>query len=334
MKVKGHIGHTQKMKDTITIAELEITKKLCRLYYEKYGKIPGLSWLEKRTNIESNRLLKIVEHLKRKNFFIVEDGKIVLNNTKKSYRKQFFKKNNWFVLLRYILLLVGVGAIYMSIYYSHNWLLDFLNPIRAFILAFIMVAFAVSSFELIVFFKQKKKYFLVCVFSFLWCIVTFFSMISTIAGQYNARITKLNKRYKEEKLITENNLKQMQYEEQKEDYREKKEMLNSDIKQLQSILYQYKKEDIEKNKKQYNSFRYKYNKSKRELNKLLSEIKRFRNKRKIKIIQKSPPDFYLWISQIFGWAPEMIQFWLSIFPAIFIDLIAPISIAIVMFTKK
>ena len=46
------------------------------------------------------------------------------------------------------------------------------------------------------------------------------------------------------------------------------------------------------------------------------------------------PSFYNWIHSVLGLSAAMTEFWMSIFPAIFIDLIAPFSLAITIFVRS
>lgn len=245
-------------------------------------------------------------------------------------------KFSWITSLRYVLLLVGSGSVYMSVYYSNKWLLDFLSPNRALLLSSIMVIFAVSAFELIVLFKKEKQYILVILFTFLWCVVTIFSMTSTIAGQYNSRMSFINKTYKEKSKESTQLIQYKEYEEQRKEYKETITMLRKDSLYYQGLLSQFNSaEDIQKNINKYNSLSWSYRRTQNELKSIIAKLEKLRkNSRGVSLIEKVPPDFYLWISSMFGWKPDLIQFWMSIFPAIFIDLVAPISIAVFMFVKK
>jgi hypothetical protein len=245
--------------------------------------------------------------------------------------------NAWIKPLKILLLIIGTGATYMSIYYSYKWLLDFLDPVRAFMLALIMVIFAVVSFELIILFRQRKQYLLVAVFSILWLIVTSFSMTSTIAGQYNSRIEKLNSRYEKESELQISSRKNNEYEEQKKEYQDNLKMMKEDFNQVQILLSQYKtKEEIVEGGKIYNRLFWRSRKVKSDMNKVIKQLRKLRLENKNtsnKLIKKNAPDFYVWISMLFHYSPLLIQFWLSVFPALFIDIIAPLSFAIVMFIK-
>ena len=45
-------------------------------------------------------------------------------------------------------------------------------------------------------------------------------------------------------------------------------------------------------------------------------------------------NFYLWLSGIVKWSADSIQLFLYILPALFLDLIGPISFSIFLFMKK
>ena len=44
--------------------------------------------------------------------------------------------------------------------------------------------------------------------------------------------------------------------------------------------------------------------------------------------------FYVWLGIMLKVKPMLVQFWLSVFPAIFIDVIAPLSISISLFLNN
>jgi hypothetical protein len=52
------------------------------------------------------------------------------------------------------------------------------------------------------------------------------------------------------------------------------------------------------------------------------------------IKETEAPTFYVWISAIFGWNSAMVEFIISIIPSIWIDIIAPLGVAIGLFLKE
>lgn len=353
MGVKTHVNLFQKMEASKYI------NKLIFFYYKRTGKEPDFSYVENDEKIKRakfatdnlkkkfNEQLKLVkEQLKKEK--ALEQKEVILKTLQKNFQSvknkipeiknnslKTLKVENTYLLinyLRYVLLVIGFGAIYMSVYYSYEWLNDFLSPFKAAMLASIMVMFAVSAFELIILFRKEKKYYLVILFSFLWFIVTIFSMISTVAGQYNVRIADLTERYQNQSLKE----KQVQ---DKIDYKEQKAELRSTLADLRKDNNYYQKQlnriNIKENEKQYRYLSWNLRRVQNRIEKILKELDSLRTSGKFeKVIHKRPPDFYLWVASLFGWKPDMIQFWLSVFPAVFIDLVAPISVAVFMFVKK
>ena len=110
--------------------------------------------------------------------------------------------------------------------------------------------------------------------------------------------------------------------------------MRADLKRFDILLSEYDTtEKIENNKDLYTSIQRKYNYTRNQIKVLTWRLKKLRDNKDYKIIKENPPDFYIWISRIWDWEPGMVQFWLSVFPALFIDIISCVSIAVVMFVK-
>jgi hypothetical protein len=344
----------------------EYLKNIILRFFKKKKSVPSIGWTYKaigeKRNITLNEINVLYAQLLADGFLLLKKNDIVLNPNKnyatknldsdvvtgiihkrkdKKKEKEFVQENEpirkkqawWRYVFIFILSLIGIGAAYMSIDYSYVWLLDFLTPFKAALLATIMVLFAISSFDLIILFKQKKKYLFFIVFIFLWIIVTFFSMVSTVAGQYNVRMEDLQKRYKIENRANYAEQKRLEYMNRKIDLREKLSALKNDNKYYQGLLFQYDSpEKIQQHKKMYNYLQKHARQTRWRINKTMTRINAVENNDKY-IGNKKPVDFYVWMSLLTELTPEMIQFLLSVFPAIFIDLIAPLSFAVVMFVR-
>jgi hypothetical protein len=44
--------------------------------------------------------------------------------------------------------------------------------------------------------------------------------------------------------------------------------------------------------------------------------------------------FYSWLAKVLGISKDIAQFWMSLFPAIFVDIISPSALAIAFFMGK
>jgi len=356
-------------------SSLKNFKKILIYYYEKYDELPSNEWLMDRLQLSTYAVNKYLHSLKKKGFLIKDKNKWIVNKhsyKKKNsevanefyenderripvdhrrdsvtvrYQKGETKekekqenpvlKNIWIDILRGLLFFIGVGATYMSIYYSQMWLQEFLNFSLSLLLALVMVLYAVGSFELIILFRIKRKFLMMIVFSFLWIIVSVFSMVSTIAGQYNGRMEKIQSMYTEKNKQFQNNQEVKKYNDSMQTYKEQLKDIQEQDQQIYKLLSNYDTvEKINANRRIYNRLtwnRYKNNKKKEEL---LKKIEQLKKEKPLEILQKDKKNFYRWVDTIFHIGADRIQFWLSIFPAIFIDIVAPFSFAVVIFIKS
>lgn len=336
MEITGKIGRT-------TEAQLEQFKKYITLYWNHYQRFPSMDWLLKKTGQSKTDINGMIQTLINSRFLTNQNGVLSIYTPPKSqpqpkrtYQKRTQENepvNNWIDSLRYILLVIGSGAMYMSIDYTYIYFSGFMGWFKAFLLSFIMVVFAVSSFELIIIFKRQKQYFLAGLFLFLWVIVTGFSMFSTIAGQYNAKIPEI------QAAINSQN-KQVFYQKQENKQFERDKRIDEKINTLKlerdrylKMLSEYNtQEKIEKNKRFYGSLKWEYQKTQNQISaqeKLLSIPEQQKEKPPVKV-----KSIESWFGNLFGFNAAWVQFWLSLIPAIFIDLIAPFAFMIVMFLRK
>ena len=319
MKVASQVNTTK--------ANIETVKKAV-LRTAKTGDSPTLGRVAQTLKTTPDRIEKYYNYLIRKKFIQIDNNEVQLAS-------KLTDRNWWVDILRYILLGVGIGASYMSVYYSQLWLETFLNPQRATLLAVIMVLYAVTSFELIILFKQRRRHVLTAIFSILWVIVSFFSMVSTVAGQYNGRMEQIYQEQQSLQSVILQNASVEEYQGVKSRIDNQLELLESDYRQIQNLLLNYTSpEQIADNASIYNNLTWQRRGLVEQRESLLKELEQLDANRPQAVIQAEKMDFFTWVSRVLGMDADSIQFWLSIFPALFIDLIAPLSFAVVMFIKK
>lgn len=306
-------------------------------------RIPTSANIARRFNISKQKALEIYRKF-------VDEGFLKRNYAQ--YKKAEINKPKKDIILlsiKIIMLFIGIGAVSLSIYYTGIWLCEFLPFVLAYLLSLIMVAFSVVAFEVIIILWNNKQHSIVFLFSFLWFIVLLFSMTSTVAGQYNQRIkNEKTEIIQNVGIINKKNLYNIYEEEEKEilisiDRKEK------ELKPFMSILEGFESiEDIDVNERSQYVYWENYEKIKRinnEIEKLRNDLKIIRENKKIFLENEDEAgviketvieyaSFYVWLSGIFGVEARFIEFWLSVFPAIFIDIIAPLSIAISMFLRR
>jgi hypothetical protein len=85
------------------------------------------------------------------------------------------------IALRVIMGIVGVFAVFLSANYTTDFLLTSNKPSVAFVLSWAMIIFSVAAFDLIIYFwSRHKNWALSAVFGVLWVVVVAFSMFSTM----------------------------------------------------------------------------------------------------------------------------------------------------------
>lgn len=262
------------------------------------------------------------------------------------------KKRQWSIIgLQISMLVIGLGAVILSIYYTTIWLIDFLPLMLAVLLSTIMVGFSVSAFETLIAFLSGKvksgpvsKLIISSAFIVLWIIVTFFSITSTVAGQYNKHIDQVKKKiassptgYKltairEEKADCEIQLK---------DAREQLAMLSKIAGGMSDLSSRSSHGRV------WNDTQWRMVKVNKTIAGLLDRIQKLRSQES-ELLNSSKEsgivlannkgemilDFYDWLARVLGLSKDQVQFWMSLFPAVFVDVIAPVSLAVALFLKR
>ncbi|MFW9871918.1 MAG: hypothetical protein ACFFG0_02375 [Candidatus Thorarchaeota archaeon] len=250
--------------------------------------------------------------------------------------------------------IVGSGAAIISVYYTTVWLFEFLPWGFALLLSSIMVGFSISAFETIILFMSgqvtKSKISKVSItigFIVLWIIVSAFSIMSTVAGQYNKHVDNL--RQEEMKEDHSTNATYTLLKEQKQDLKKSLNEYQKQATNLNNILSGMS--DIEsrtKNDALWRNSQYRLNlvnrnirRIRKNLNKIILEEKKIiieSKKSRILLVgvssKKEIPNFYGWLAIIFKISSDKVQFIMSLFPAIFVDIIAPVGIALALFLRN
>lgn len=234
--------------------------------------------------------------------------------------------------IKILMIFIGTGATLISIYYTSIWFMEILNSFLSIVLSTIMIVFSILAFEISIYLLAKrrsvKNILILSVYSLLWLIVTSFSITSTIAGQYNSY----------ERVKKENGLSQMELIRQREldilveQRKDKKVELGERIEERKFIS---KKLGEMETLEQMDAREHTYNRLNKKLGYINSRLYRIRkelnsiDKKLITAIprQEKTVDFYSWLANIFQMDRNFIQFLISIFPAIFVDIIAPTAFA-------
>lgn len=341
-------------KEVIPEKIKERSKKVILTYFHQKGVLPPMGYVASKITYPKTKISHVFKDLEKDGFLTKKGTRYTLNFSGKEdfstnaleKAKANIKMNPWMVLIKLVMLIVGIGATYMSIFHSRGFLADFYNGIKPLMAAIIMIVFNVLAAEMVVFFHQKGQEFLRNCFTILWVLGTLFSMGSTVLGMYNARAAELTAYVQEENVTTREDfnisltLKNLLSQQSQADASLTSERSKRD--DIQRSIAAYTPDMIEADRDYFNKLngrRYiadtRVDDAQNAYDNITDEITLFLSKNDV--IQEEvivrPPDAYSWIAGIISSStrPEMVQFWMSVYPAVFYDIIAPVSLSIVFF---
>lgn len=213
---------------------------------------------------------------------------------------------------------------YISTLHTATYLYDYVDMVSAWLMSASVTAYNATAFEVSVIFKSKKRYGLTFVFITLWAMVTLFSMLTTVSVFYD----RFN--FNETKIAEEN--KQADSNKLALEILQKKEAdLRESIK--------FKKNDIEyRQEKDYatTAVRTELNKLQEELQKNLSDQQKLMEEtpevKEEKIKRKE--SLFAFLGRLMKIEGGVLEFTMSTLSAIFVNLIAPLSLVAVAELRK
>lgn len=327
-------------------------------YKTENGKLPTTQMVGEKFNLSQNKVIEQFRYLKK-------EGKLKLNTSRYKPGENFFSDNGkkkikikelissiTIIVIRIIMALISIGACILSTWFTASFLMDSLNPVLAYILSIIMILFSVMAFETIIIFFKNKQLPLVLLFSFLWIVVLIFSMFSTVATQYNERIKNDNQDSTQSAEKTIDKKKYDILEKEEKEIEQQIELKQTELQPYLDIMSSFQTKEDRKSKddkwtywnasekvqainKEIDKLNIKLSKKRNEILKELDRLNKQEDKTGIiQGTEKETKSFYKWLSEIFNVEIQYVQFWPSTFPAVFIDIIAPLSLAICMFLKR
>lgn len=226
-----------------------------------------------------------------------------------------------------IILLLGftsVISMYISTLHTATYLVDYVDLVSAWLMSASVTAYNATAFEVSVLFKSGRRYFMSVVFMFLWILVTAFSMATTVSvfyDQFNfqeAQITEENKKVDSNKLALE--------------------LLQRKEKDLRDAI-EFKKKDIEyRQEKDYatTAVRNELTDLQNELQVNLTEqenlLKDTPEVTEEKVQRKE--SLFSFLGRLLHVEGAVLEFIMSTLSAIFVNLIAPLSLTAVIELKR
>jgi hypothetical protein len=232
-----------------------------------------------------------------------------------------------FTILRWVMLFIGIISAGLLIYYISIYAKENLSNTLAYIRSIVIVTFSFTSFQaIIILFKQVKNiigYIGISLLFIFWLAVVIFSMLSTIAGQYQLFSGKQD-------------IVAISSTEYNDTINREKELLNNRNIVLNQISPYLKQLSIA-DEKQLPDIQYRITLYNRAIQKIDDELKTIRDKKvqlsNGKVIEQNN-GFYSWLSGILKISSNSLQLFLYILPALFLDLIGPISFSIFLFLRR
>lgn len=222
----------------------------------------------------------------------------------------------------FIVALLGFTSLisgYISTLHTATYLYDYVDMISAWLLSASVTAYNATAFEVSVIFKSKRRFGLAFVFITLWAMVTLFSMATTVSVFYD-RFNFIETQIALENKQTDSNKLALELLQKKE----------SDLRE--SI--EFKKKDIEyRQEKDYatTAVRNELNELQKELQKNLSEQQQLLQETPevTEKVTKRKESLFAFLGRLMKIEGGVLEFIFSTLSAIFVNLIAPLSLTAV-----
>lgn len=286
--------------------EYEKRKKDDTLFDYTYAKSTGL--LRKKRKLNNDNAEK-KQDLKTDN--------TVIKTEKVTVKAE--KSDKSVLVICLLLFFTSLVSMYISTLHTATYLFDYVDVFSAWLMSASVTAYNSTAFEVSVLFHTKKRNLIASIFMLLWILVTLFSMVTTISVFYDMFNFTESQIAEENKEIDANKLSL--------DLLQKKE------KDLRDSI-DFKKKDIEyRQGKEFST-----NAVRQELNKLQEELQKNLSLQQ-KVLEETPiiaesnvnrkESLFSFLGRNLGIEGSIIEFIMSTLSAIFVNLIAPLSLTAV-----
>ena len=286
--------------------EYEKRKKDDTLFDYTYAKSTGL--LRKKRKLSNDNAEKKQD---------LKTGNTVIKAEKVTVKAE---KNDKSVLVICLLLFfTSLVSMYISTLHTATYLFDYVDVFSAWLMSASVTAYNSTAFEVSVLFHTKKRNMIASIFMLLWVLVTLFSMVTTISVFYDMFNFTESQIAEENREIDANKLSLALLQKKEKDLRD-------------SI--DFKKKDIEyRQGKEFST-----NAVRQELNKLQEELQKNLSLQQ-KVFEETPiiaesnvnrkESLFSFLGRNLGIEGNIIEFIMSTLSAIFVNLIAPLSLTAV-----
>lgn len=286
--------------------EYEKRKKDDTLFDYTYAKSTGL--LRKKRKLNNDNAEK-KQDLKTDN--------TVIKTEKVTVKAE--KSDKSVLVICLLLFFTSLVSMYISTLHTATYLFDYVDVFSAWLMSASVTAYNSTAFEVSVLFHTKKRNLIASIFMLLWILVTLFSMVTTVSVFYDMFNFTETQIAEENKEIDANKLSL--------DLLQKKE------KDLRDSI-DFKKKDIEyRQEKEFST-----NAVRQELNKLQEDLQKNLSLQQ-KVLEETPiiaessvnrkESLFSFLGRNLGIEGSIVEFIMSTLSAIFVNLIAPLSLTAV-----
>ena len=290
--------------------EYEKRKKDDTLFDYTYAKSTGL--LRKKRKLNN-------DNAEKKQDNTIKDLKTDNTDLKTKVTVKAEKSDKSVLVICLLLFFTSLVSMYISTLHTATYLFDYVDVFSAWLMSASVTAYNSTAFEVSVLFHTKKRNLIASIFMLLWILVTLFSMVTTISVFYDM-FNFTESQIAEENRETDANKLSLALLQKKE-------------KDLRDSI-DFKKKDIEyRQGKEFST-----NAVRQELNKLQEELQKNLSLQQ-KVLEETPiiaesnvnrkESLFSFLGRNLGIEGNIIEFIMSTLSAIFVNLIAPLSLTAV-----
>ena len=286
---------------------------------EEYEKRKKDDTLFDYTYAKSTGLLRKKRKLNNDNAEKKQDLKTDNTDLKTKVTVKAEKSDKSVLVICLLLFFTSLVSMYISTLHTATYLFDYVDVFSAWLMSASVTAYNSTAFEVSVLFHTKKRNLIASIFMLLWVLVTLFSMVTTISVFYDMFNFTESQIAEENREIDANKLSLALLQKKEKDLRD-------------SI--DFKKKDIEyRQGKEFST-----NAVRQELNKLQEELQKNLSLQQ-KVLEETPiiaesnvnrkESLFSFLGRNLGIEGNIIEFIMSTLSAIFVNLIAPLSLTAV-----
>lgn len=227
-------------------------------------------------------------------------------------------------IITLLLTVTSVISMYISTLHTATYLYDYVDVISAWLMSASVTAYNSTAFEVSVLFHRNKRNFIAFVFMSLWCMVTLFSMATTVSVFYD----RFN--FTETQIAEDNK--------ELDSFKYSLELLQKKESDLRRAISLKEKDIAYRQEREFatTAVRVELNKLESDLQNNLSEQQKLlASKPEVKsnVIQRKE-SLFTFLGRILGLEGGILEFTMSTLSAIFVNLISPLSLSAVIELSK